>query len=242
MPTTRPRRATNQRLATVAPSTLPAMPVPMPLSAPQKRLSCHSVVIRALAIMLAQISAIPPSITQPRAEAIDQPAGQRADQPEQQQADRYRERDRRQVPAHVGLQRVEKHARRRAHAGRDQQRQRRHADDDPAVVEAIADQLVHQIAPRCNCRLQIANCRLCRQRVYVLRFTIDNLHPHPPQQPEHLPGPRRSSAAHCRCARPPARRPGRPAAPGRSPAPSRRLCSLSSSGGRISAVNTATGT
>ena len=45
MPTTRPRRAVNQRLATVAPSTIAVMPVPMPTSSPQVSQSCHSAVI-----------------------------------------------------------------------------------------------------------------------------------------------------------------------------------------------------
>ncbi len=45
-PTTRPRRAVNQRLATMAPRTSAVRPVPAPSSTPQSRNSCHSCVTR----------------------------------------------------------------------------------------------------------------------------------------------------------------------------------------------------
>ena len=45
MPTTRPRRATNQRVATVAPSTSAVMPVPMPTTTPHSSTSCQTCVI-----------------------------------------------------------------------------------------------------------------------------------------------------------------------------------------------------
>ena len=45
MPTTRPRRWTNQRVATVAPSTRAVIPVPRPTTIPHSRMSCHTSVI-----------------------------------------------------------------------------------------------------------------------------------------------------------------------------------------------------
>ena len=41
MPVTRPRRATNQRLAIVAAKTMAIEPVPSPISRPQVRISCQ---------------------------------------------------------------------------------------------------------------------------------------------------------------------------------------------------------
>ena len=55
-PTTRPRRAENQRVATVAPSTIAVSPVPMPTITPQSRKSCHSVVIHSEQKMPAPIN------------------------------------------------------------------------------------------------------------------------------------------------------------------------------------------
>ncbi len=45
MPTTRPRRATNQRVAMIAPSTSAVMPVPMPTTIPHSTTRCHTCVI-----------------------------------------------------------------------------------------------------------------------------------------------------------------------------------------------------
>ena len=47
MPTTRPRRPTNQRVATVAPRTSAVMPVPNPTTKPQSRTSCHTCVMNS---------------------------------------------------------------------------------------------------------------------------------------------------------------------------------------------------
>jgi hypothetical protein len=43
MPITRPRRVTNQRVATVAPNTPEMMPVPTPLTPPQRIANCKGV-------------------------------------------------------------------------------------------------------------------------------------------------------------------------------------------------------
>jgi len=45
MPTTSPRRAANQRAATVAPSTSAVMPVPMPTTTPHSSINCQTLVI-----------------------------------------------------------------------------------------------------------------------------------------------------------------------------------------------------
>lgn len=41
-PMTRPRLCVNQRVATVAPSTMAVRPVPMPMTTPHSRTSCHN--------------------------------------------------------------------------------------------------------------------------------------------------------------------------------------------------------
>ena len=48
MPSTRPRRSTNQRLATVAPKTSAIEPVPTPMSTPQQATSCQLAVTYVL--------------------------------------------------------------------------------------------------------------------------------------------------------------------------------------------------
>ena len=45
MPTTRPRRATNQRVAMIAPSTRAVIPVPMPTTMPHSSTRCYICVI-----------------------------------------------------------------------------------------------------------------------------------------------------------------------------------------------------
>ena len=45
MPTTRPRRWANQRVAMVAPSTSAVMPVPMPITTPHNSISCQTFVM-----------------------------------------------------------------------------------------------------------------------------------------------------------------------------------------------------
>ena len=52
-PTTRPRRAVNQRVATVALSTMAVQPLPMPTNTPQVSMSCHSSVMKVLSATVA---------------------------------------------------------------------------------------------------------------------------------------------------------------------------------------------
>ena len=63
MPTTSPRRAENQRVATVAPSTSAVSPVPTPTTTPQSRMSCQTRLIASearspAAMMASAISTI----------------------------------------------------------------------------------------------------------------------------------------------------------------------------------------
>ena len=62
-PSTSPRRATNHRFATAAPSTAAAIPVPIPLSTPHNKVSCHREFIAAPAAVLTAIRDSPTSIT-----------------------------------------------------------------------------------------------------------------------------------------------------------------------------------
>ena len=54
-PSTRPRRSTNQRLATVAPSTIAVRPVPMPTTTPQSIRSCQKAVMTVASSSAAEI-------------------------------------------------------------------------------------------------------------------------------------------------------------------------------------------
>ena len=47
-PSTTPRRSTNHRLTTVAPSTIAVIPVPAPTTTPQSSTSCQGAVIRVV--------------------------------------------------------------------------------------------------------------------------------------------------------------------------------------------------
>ena len=61
-PSTRPRRAVNQRVAIVAASTLAIAPVPQPTTMPHSRMSCHDCCISGVAATPSAISASAPSI------------------------------------------------------------------------------------------------------------------------------------------------------------------------------------
>ncbi len=62
-PSTSPRRCTNHRFATVAPSTAAAIPVPIPPRIPHRNVSCHRAFSAAPAAVLTTISDSPASIT-----------------------------------------------------------------------------------------------------------------------------------------------------------------------------------
>jgi len=68
-----------------------------------------------------------------RAEPVNQAAGQRRSKTEGEDADRYRERDAGAVPAELGLERPDEHARRRAHACRSEQDEERDKHDEPGI-------------------------------------------------------------------------------------------------------------
>ena len=58
MPSTSPRRSSNQRVATIAPITIAVSPVPTPTTTPQSNTRCHSRVMNSAPINPTPIMAI----------------------------------------------------------------------------------------------------------------------------------------------------------------------------------------
>ena len=102
-PTARPRRAENQRVATVAPSTSAVMPVPRPTTTPHDSTNCQTTPIKIVPMMPATISATAKPTTARNAEAVDERGGEWAHQAEQRQAQRKRRRDVRVRPTEFAL-------------------------------------------------------------------------------------------------------------------------------------------
>src|SRR5262249_2262546 len=75
-----------------------------------------------------------------QAEALHEGGGERAHDAVEPKADRDRERDGGTRPAEFLLERHHQHARRRAHAGADEQDREGDADDDPAVMQSALRQ------------------------------------------------------------------------------------------------------
>ena len=128
----------NQRVATVAASTMAVSPVPMPTTRPQSTMSCHTCVMASDASSPPAISTAAQIMTRRKPEAVHERRRERAEQSEQQEAQRQRRRDLRIVPAELALQRNDQHARRAHGAGRHQHGQEGDADHDPAVVDMAA--------------------------------------------------------------------------------------------------------
>jgi hypothetical protein len=63
IPSTRPRRASNQRLATMAASTIDVTPVPVPTSTPHNSVNCHEVFIPVVSVTAVPSSAMAASTT-----------------------------------------------------------------------------------------------------------------------------------------------------------------------------------
>ena len=63
MPITRPRRSSNQRVATTAASTIAVTPVPAPTTTPHNRKNCHSADMRVDSATAEAIRASAPSTT-----------------------------------------------------------------------------------------------------------------------------------------------------------------------------------
>ena len=91
MPSTRPRRLSNQRLAMMAASTIDVTPVPVPTSTPQSRVNCHWVCMRVNATDTAKRHGAEDDPTKPP--AVHDRRGKRTDQPEQCDVDCNRCRD-----------------------------------------------------------------------------------------------------------------------------------------------------
>ena len=137
MPTTRPRRAVNQRAAMVADSTVARKPVPdadqhaphqdeLPRVAHQRGGGDADADHRQRAQHRAA-----------DAEPVHHGGGERADAAVQDEVDRDRERDGGARPVELLLQRHHQDAGGRADAGAGQQHQAGDADDDPAVVDFV---------------------------------------------------------------------------------------------------------
>ncbi len=63
MPSTSPRRSTNQRVETIAPITIAVSPVPIPTTTPQNTNSCQSFVMNSAPVSPAAISAMADRMT-----------------------------------------------------------------------------------------------------------------------------------------------------------------------------------
>ena len=138
MPTTRPRRATNQRAAIVAPSTSAVMPVPSPITTPHSSISCQTCVMNSDATRPETTTSCADSVDVAQPVAVHQRRGERRHQSEQDEADRQRRGDLRGAPAEFLLQRHDEHAGRADRAGGDQRGEEGHADHHPAVMDIAA--------------------------------------------------------------------------------------------------------
>ena len=138
MPTTRPRRATNQRAEIVAPSTSAVMPVPRPITTPHSSTRCQTCVMNSEATRAEHDDQQRRQRHVAQAVAVQQRRRERRHQPEQDEADRQRRGDFGRAPAEFLLQRHDEHAGRADGAGRDQRGEEGHADHRPAVMNIAA--------------------------------------------------------------------------------------------------------
>src|ERR671910_3583326 len=82
------------------------------------------------------------------AKTVHQPTSNGAGEPVEKEPDRGGERDRRPAPPELRLQRVYEDRRRRAHPGRDQEREEHHRDHDPSVVEPLPQHSLQESPPQ----------------------------------------------------------------------------------------------
>src|SRR5258708_7077561 len=121
-PSTRPRRWTNQRFATMAASTVAIEPVPTPTTTPHSRSSCHGWCMK--------------TVSPDPADTAHKAAGKRCEEAEQHQVEGARDRDRCARPSELVLEGDDQDAGRRANPRRAQQREPGDSGHDPAVMEA----------------------------------------------------------------------------------------------------------
>ena len=134
-PVTRPRRATNQRLATVEAKTVAMQPDPIPTTTPHSRNSCHGSVIRVVPSAPSEMATSAHDGDPAQAVAGLQRGGERSDEAEEQQVDADGRADRGPGPAELLAQRIDEDPRRRTEPRRAEQRDERRGEDDPRVVE-----------------------------------------------------------------------------------------------------------
>ena len=117
MPMTRPRRCTNQRVATVAASTMAVSPVPTPTTMPQSKMSCHTCVIASDAMQAGRRSATSAqTMTRRTPKRFMNAAANGPNKPNSKMRSAKRGGNLRVVPAELVLQRHDQHAG-RAHRG-----------------------------------------------------------------------------------------------------------------------------
>ena len=135
MPTTRPRRSANQRVATVAPRTSATMPVPRPTTTPQSARAARSRSSRSRRGCRRDHQLA--TDHRPHAEPVDEGGGERPISPNSARRTASGG-DLGRAPAEFPLERHDHHARRAHRPGRRQHGEEGGGDDDPPVVDGRA--------------------------------------------------------------------------------------------------------
>ena len=138
MPLTSPRRATNQRVETVATKAIDIEPVPRPTSSPQHSSSCQLCVMNTVSPLPAATRSSATHDHRPDAEAVHQGGRERRHQPEQRHVDRHRRADGGVRPAELHVQRIHEHARDRTERRRAEHGHEGHRGDEPGPVQPPA--------------------------------------------------------------------------------------------------------
>ena len=134
-PRTMPRRSTNQRLTTVAASTVAIEPVPIPTTTPQRSTSCQGAVIWVVSKRTGGDRDQRGRDRPLEAPAVDHRRGERPHEAKEQEVDRDRERDRRPAPAKIVLQRDDQDPRSGPKPGCADQGHKGDPGHDPGVVD-----------------------------------------------------------------------------------------------------------
>ena len=135
-PIARPRLVANQRLTTVAPSTIATQPEARPDSTPQLATSCHGSVMKRTERRRPRQERKRADQCAAEADLVHQRCREWTDQAIEKDADRRRERDRRPAPAERLFERQDQHARRAARTRRNQEGEEDDANDDEGVFLA----------------------------------------------------------------------------------------------------------
>ena len=134
-PSTVPRRATNQRLATVAAKTDAIIPVPAPATTPQRRSNCQGARMKMVSEEPAATQSRAITTTRRNPNRSDEGGCEGAAEAKEDEVDGDGERDHRTIPAKLLLQGRDQDARRGPESGRAEQGEKRHGGDDPGIVQ-----------------------------------------------------------------------------------------------------------